>query len=345
MSYFRICKALIFLIMLSLYGLCHGAVILEPVDQNADFYQTRYLFLDNTMPKAPKPVILEEQSTQAPENTRIEQQVIVSEPIITQNTSSGSVIIQAYYEAATTENVDDIISKYKSIPGGITLEGYAGGLMSIKTINFDPSNNEFLINQAIRYKNPLSVHDMRQVFLAIDKQDLMGVSLGENDIIYGALHEGETPTIFLKLADHFLGSIVFAQSRWVAMHTFPKGYRPKAHTSSGGLYAVYFNFSDYQFRVAENIISCTNSTLRATLIPLTEEQTSNGGYLPDYTKIKNGQIPSEYVNNITHVVENIDAYQNEARLKKTHQYGEAAAFARTLQQNHLSLSKLAQELQ
>ena len=321
----------------------HSAVLLEPSESKPDTYKARHLYFDPSPArfdpaKDEKISIIKKPAAPAVLET--------IKPVTTQAKPSPSVktTLKAYYEKVTIESVNQIASKYKSIPGGITLEGSGKKLDFIQEADFDPAKNVFILNQKIEYANPLSQHEMKQIMIALQKSDLLGVSLGEKDIIYGALQQGNLPSIHLKLADHFLGSIVFAQPRWIALHSFPNGYKPQNHTSSGGLYAVYFNFHNYHFTLKNDQLSLDHAALVARLVPLTNHQTADGGYLPDIAKIEKGLLPQEYERNIQHIVENISHYEKETRLNKAHRYGEAAAFARALKDSRISLEKLVNKM-
>jgi hypothetical protein len=360
------------------WGTPYAAVFQEQVDGNPQKYRTHYLFSDEFSQKAqiPLPTVIETPKLDVPvvESPLVEPTLPYSlknippapkpvptlpsektvQPIASQVQSPANAstiveplersIILAHYEKATLESVGQILKKYKSIPGGVTLEGVAKGFPEIKSVKYDNEKNTFILNGKLIYQNPLSKGEMKQIFKAVQSDDLIGVSLGDKDIIYGALDEGSLTSIYLKLADHFLGSIVFANYRWVTYQTFPGGYKPKANFGAGQYYAVYFNFDHFNFEVKNNKIRSKDSLLTATLIPLTAQQDAVGGYHPDYAKIEKSIFPKEYEDNIQHIVNNMPFYQDEGRVRKANAYGEAAAFARTLNESPISLSELIEKL-
>lgn len=323
----------------------NAAVFQELVDQNPDTYKTHILFTENIPSGAQLPA---SKDLKAPEKilplTEPNQTFFIQSIISPVIVSPGSSKMSAHYERATLESVERIIRRYKSIPGGVTLEGVAKGLPKIQTIDYAPEKNIFILNDGILYQNPLSKGQMREILSAIQSDDLMGVSLGDKDIIYGALPEGSLGSINLKLTDHFLGCIIFANNRWVSFHSFPDGYRPRTNMRSGTLFGVYFNFCNFTFEVKDNEIKSSGSHLTITLIPLTSQQDSLGGYLPDYVRIVQGLMPKEYEDNITHVVKNISFYQNEGRIERANRYGEAAAFARAVRESGASINDLIKKM-
>lgn len=362
MSYSSWKKGL-FCILFSAYScVLQAAVFQEPVDANAQKYKTRYLFAEHFTParieipelsavqpptvdsfvKAPEMKVSNPQTqTFSGQEVKLPGQLFnpTNLPV-----GMGPLHIYASYERATVENVKQIVGKYKSVPGGITLEGAGAGLPDIQQIQYDAGTNSFLINGGIKYENPVSRFEMKSLLKALSQDDLMGVSLGDEDIIYGSLPQGSLPSIYMKLLDHFLGCVVFANNRWLYTHAFPENYRPKQNFSAGDYYAVYFNFKDYQFSLENNQIKALNSRLAITLIPLTNQKDDKGGYIPDYMRIAAGMIPSEYEDNIHHVVKNMNYYQNEMRLQKVDAYGQAAAFVRALKEQGQSLNSLAESL-
>lgn len=362
MRYSSWLKGLFCLLFSSYSCFSQAAVFQEPVDANAQKYKTRYLFAERfTPPQVEMPQLpaveaptlnsfAKEPGAKAantPALPVLKPEIKLPGQILNPSNlpmGTGTIHIYASYERATVENVKNIVSKYKSVPGGITLEGVGAGLPNIRQIRYDSATNSFLINEAVKYENPVSRFEMKSLLKALSQDDLMGVSLGDEDIIYGSLSEGSLPSIYMKLLDHFLGCVVFANNSWLYTHAFPGNYRPKQNFSASDYYAVYFNFKDYQFSVENGQIKSANSRLSITLIPLTNQKDGKGGYIPDYTRIAMGLIPGEYEDNIHHIVTNMNYYQDEMRLQKVDAYGQAAAFVRSLKEQGQSLDSLADSL-
>lgn len=248
--------------------------------------------------------------------------------------------LKARYIKPSVENVEKIVKKYKSIPGGITLEGTADNLPIINDINYIPGKNIFIINGELIYQNVLTPFEIKDIFNAIGKDDIIGVSLGEKNLIYGKLKDGSIASILMKLSDHFLGCIVFACNDWINFSDFPKGYQPKTDKETDGMYAIYFNFNDFNFKIENKQILPFSAAMNITLVPLTDTQNSEGGYLPDYQRINNGSISKAFEANSIHIAENGDYYSKDQRLQRVIAYGQIAALARTLKQNGISLSKI-----
>ncbi len=254
------------------------------------------------------------------------------------NISNG--YLQAKYSRCNTDMVNAIIEKYKTIPGGVTLEGMALGLpAAISSVRFNPENNSLIFNNNIVFETGLNEHTVKSIFNAIETSDLIGVSLGDKDLVYGNIEKTSFPGIFMKMLDHYLGSIVFASGGWLRFQKLPGGFVPERDNRTGN-YAVYFNFSDFKFKTEGEKITTDSAGINITLIPLTEVKDKNGGYVPDYTRISKGEISNSFESNISHVVKNIAYFQNDARMKNVISYGRVAAIARVLKANNINLTKV-----
>lgn len=267
-----------------------------------------------------------------------------SKPSYEQGTYKFKNKINSTYTPPSEENANRITSEYGSIPGGITLEGVGTGIDNIKKVIFNEDRNIFIINDKWIYENPVSPYEMREILRAINKNDKMGVSLGSTSvqIIFGALKEISQVSVNLKLADNFLGDIVFAKGLWLNDYNFANDYFPKENISQTGSsnVAVYFNFYDFVFEKNTSKISLADSNLGITLIPLSKEKAKDGGHLPDMVAIQQGNISNEYRENIEHLSQNIGYYMNEQILRVSLAYGELAAFARTLKKNNINLNTI-----
>lgn len=324
------CRVLVVVLLCGWGSLCAGAVFQEPIAGDPDTYRTRHLYSESGR--------LPIDATYAPEESQELEAPFPDSGV--QSVQKSTPKITARYERVTIDLARQIIAKYKSIPGGITLESAASGLGRIRNVLYDPSTNVFMVNGNTLYENPVSRLEMKELLKALGNDDRLGVSLGDRDLIYGDLREGSLPCIQLKLADHYLGCIVFANNRWVHRHRFPEGYRPKPNRTSGGFYAVYFNFSDYRFLTENGRITPGGSDLTITLVPLTGEKDAQGGYLPDYEKIQSEKLSREYEENIGHIVRHMAHYQEEGRVRRVNTFGEAAAFVRALRDSQIDLPRL-----
>lgn len=323
----------------------YGAVFQEPVAENPETFKTRHLFSEGFISSYGNNINLPETSgvkSTVPAIVIDKKELTIEKNVLSE---LGLPRIKAAYVRPSLASVQEIMKKYKSIPGGVTLEGTGKGLEKIRKVSFDKTRNIFILNDELTYNSPVSSREMKEILKAISIDDRIGVSLGDQVLVYGALSEGSIPCINLKLTDHFLGCIVFANNRWVRRFAFPEGYKPKRLTRFlGGGYAVYFNLDDYEFVEENGSFSPEASTLTITLIPLTNQKDEEGGYLPDFAKITSGGIPREFEGNASHIVNNISYYRNDPRLQKVIAYGQAAAFARSLKDNNVSLDELIEKL-
>lgn len=303
-----------------------GAVMQLPMADDSKTYSTDYLFLKKA------PAVME------PFKIPVEIQKPSIQQSVTVNKFTGPYL-NAQYVRPTVENVKQIVDKYKSIPGGITLEGTALGIPTLSQVQYIPEKNAFLLNKTLVWENSLTPAEIKEIFSAVEKADLMGVSLGEKDLIYGALPEGSLTSIFLKLSDHFLGCIAFACQEWIRYSTFPGGFVPKGDDQTAGIYAVYFNFSQFEFQISNNIITPKNANMDITMIPLLESQNKTD-YLPDYNRIAAGNFSKAFEENSIHIAKNADYYAKDSRLQKVLAYGQLTALARALKASGVKLSSI-----
>ena len=304
-----------------------GAVMQMPLADDSKSYSTDYLFLKKA------PAVME--AFKIPVEI---QKPAVQQQSVSVNTYAGPYL-KAQYVRPTVENIKQIVDKYKSIPGGITLEGPALGIPAINHIQYIPEKNAFMLNKTLIWENSLSPAEMKEIFNAMEKDDLMGVSLGEKDLIYGGLPEGSLASIFLKLSDHFLGCIAFACQEWIRYSTFPEGFVPKSDAQTAGIYAVYFNFRQFEFQISNNMVTPKNANMDITMIPLLESENKTE-FLPDYNRIAAGHFSSAFEENSTHIAKNADYYSKDSRLQKVLAYGQLTALARALKASGIKLSTL-----
>jgi hypothetical protein len=322
----------IFLFLFLLLQPCFPAIL----QQSLSGTQQKINFLFGVFPKQQNILVLPTSTpTPEPQNILLPNTVLPSISIPFQ--------ISARYIKVNVPQIESLIQRYKEIPGGIVLEGSALGLESIQNVVFDSKSTMFQINHDYSYSCPISAAEVKAIAEALDKDDLLGVSLGEQTFVYGNLTEGSFPTIYLQLADHFLGSIVFANQEALKAYPFPGGYLPLKEEETGGCFAVCFNVDRYAFKCTDKkIYACSSADFSTTLIPLLVEKNAEGRFLPDFDTIQKGELPSAYEKNAIHVVENILHYQQDVRIQKIIRYGEVAAFLRTLKTQGISLQSLFQ---
>jgi hypothetical protein len=248
--------------------------------------------------------------------------------------------MRARYVRPTAESVGEIVNKYKSVPGGVTIEGSLEGIGPVQSVEYDADKNEFRINGRWVLSGALNPSETRRVFEAVSRDDLFGVSLGREDLVYGELPEGSLSCIFMKMADHYLGSIVFAAGTWVRHHAFPGGYRPRPDRRTGGIYAVYFNMSGFSVEKRDDRLVPAGAELGITLIPLTERTNERGGHLPDYLALAQGRVSQAFESNIGHIVRNMDVYEQDSRLQKVIAVGQTVSLARLLRDSGIPVRGL-----
>ena len=263
------------------------------------------------------------------------------------NRQASNTGITGSYRQVSPERAGSIIKTYKSIPGGITLEGEIVLSPRARTASYEAAANAIILNNDIVYLSPVSGPELAEILLAIAADSSMGVSLSsDSSIVYGRLVSQGRVAMNLKLADKFLGGITFAEHERLTGYRFAPGYEGRRPSNANGNLAVYFNLQDFQLTEdPSGEIKRSAAGLDITLVPLTAEKGQDGGHVPDYERIKRGDVPSEYVANATHIQDNLDYYGRERIVRVAFAYGEAAAFARTIKSHGISsLEQLARAI-
>jgi hypothetical protein len=180
---------------------------------------------------------------------------------------------------------------------------------------------------------------------ALAKDDRLGVSLGEVHQVYGGVPQDSNLALDMKIADHFLGSIVFAEDDWLRGYALAGGYHPlKNENNAGGNVAVFFTFDGFKFQVADGEIAASKVNLDVRLFPLSDKVGPDGSLQPDMDRIAKGDLSPQYQANARHVAENIDYYRNEAIVERMFEYGEVAALLRGLKYRGFDLDALADQI-
>jgi len=254
------------------------------------------------------------------------------------NSNSTITGLKSGYQPVTRSAAQDIVGRYKSIPGGVTLEGASQDLSFIRSAVYVAWANAFVLTGNVVYLNPLSAGEFVDIYRALAADDKLGVSMGSQlAIVYGALPPQSEVATNLQLADTFLGDIAFGNHRVTNGYVFAPGYEAKTHPGGSNI-AVYFNIHDFRFaRDASGQLSRSGASLDMTLVPLATKASDDGGHLPDLEKIDKGDIVPEYVSNVNHLQSNIGYYARERIVRTAFAYGEAAAFVRALKANGVKL--------
>jgi len=257
----------------------------------------------------------------------------------------AGVTIDSKYEPTTKKSATKILNKYKSVPGGVTMEGMGKGLGDVRNVRFRRADNSFVLNGSRAYEIPVTRTEMKEILLAIDQNDKMGVSLAGEQIVYGALDKNHPIASAVRLVDKFLGHIAFGgqENEMFADYKMADGYIPKTYDGpqKSGM-CVFFRFGDYVFKKKRNSYVLDSCDVTITLVPTQKDvQADDGGALPDFEAIEENYMPDEWENNVRHISDHIDYYMKERMMRMVNCYGEAAAFSRALKQNGIDLKKLA----
>jgi hypothetical protein len=254
-------------------------------------------------------------------------------------TTSGAL------KRATVQDVKDTVGVYKSIPGGVVLEGTATGLGKFDDVQYDPRFNAFILDNHAAYfmKIPPKTVALLCRAIAEDDKERVGVSLGKVELVYGKVPKDSDLSWDMKMADHFMGDIVFAQNNWTKGYNFADGFTP-ARPNEFYNVAVFFKFNGFEFQIQNEEISLSKSNFDAQIIPLSESVSQDGGHLPDENAITQGRIPEAFENNARHVAEHISYYRRERLIDRMFLYGEAAAFIRALKSADFDLEALADRI-
>jgi hypothetical protein len=264
-----------------------------------------------------------------------------SPPVRIQRAEPPSPVINGGYKPATTQDIKGVKENYGGIPGGVVLEGVPTGLGRIDRVDYDPKFNAVAVDDRAVYFAKVPPRTLAVMCRAIAQDERVGVSLGRKHIVYGAVPPESDLAVDLKLADHFLGDIVFAGGDWTSGYRFPNGFRPRPNEGDGGHVAVFFNFNGFQFAIEHEEVRLTAASFDVRLVPLTEQSDESGAHQPDLDAVARGRVSHQYEANARHVAENIGSYRREQIISRMFAYGETAAFVRGLKQAGVDLRTLA----
>jgi hypothetical protein len=265
-------------------------------------------------------------------------------PAGTQFFQSGiSAITKGAFKDTTVQDARATTSTYGSIPGGVVLEGVATGLGAIEDVQYDSRFNAFILDDRAVYflKVPPTTVAVLCRAIARDEKERVGVSLGKKELVYGEVPKDSDLAWDLKMADQFLGEIVFAQNDWTAGYRFANAFKPQPTREQSYSVAVFFNFNGFEFRVQQQEVELTQANFDVRILPLSESSSSDGGHLPDESAISEGRVPQQFELNARHVADNISYYRQERIVDRVFAYGEVAAFIRELKRSGFDLENLA----
>ena len=237
-----------------------------------------------------------------------------------------------------------LVTRYNCIPGGLVMEGEGTGIGAVKSVRYEPASNSFVLDNGTTYKSPVPARERRALGRAIAGDDRVGVSLNEErHIVFGKLPTNSGPASDLKSVDNFLGDMVLPPQEWTVGYKFANGFQPLKDPGKGGA-AVFFSFTDFEFAAKEGKLTLAGAQFDARIIPVLKEQTSEGGYLPDYDKIAAATGFEPFEAGAQHVADNIGYYLTEDIVRRTMAYGEVAAFFRSLKASGIKLEPLSRKI-
>jgi hypothetical protein len=249
-------------------------------------------------------------------------------------------IFSGTFKPVTPEAAKDIRREYGTIPGGVVLQGSAAGFGRIGRVQYDGRYNALTLDDRAVYFAPVNAGSVAVLARAIAQDNRVGVSLGQIQLVYGAVPETSDVARDLKLADSFLGDIVFARQKSIKGYKFADGYQPQPQSGNFNV-AVFFNFNGFEFAISDEQVKLKRANFYATLVPLTEGKSTEGGHLPDLDAIAAGRRFPQYELNANHISNNIGYYRREKIIEQTFAYGELAAFLRGLKESGVDLRRLA----
>lgn len=252
----------------------------------------------------------------------------------------STITMRSDYNQITDKDARAIMSKYKTIPGGIMLEGGAANLGAVRTAKYSATLNTLVLNDTILYPVPIPHEEFRDIVTAVAKDDRVGVSLLRSGIVMGKLPTASPVVANMYLADRFLGALSMGgiSLGFVRGYQFAPGYRGTERLAIGTPLTVTFTVSECRFDVDDlGRLYRSDIRLASTLIPTILSPTESR---PDYARIERGDVPQEFVANLQHIAENFPYYANERIVRTTFAYAEVAALARGLRNNGVKLEKL-----
>jgi len=231
------------------------------------------------------------------------------------------------------------------------LEGKAGGLDPVSSVEYDGSVNALVLNDDLVYFvkiPPWSLATMCRE-IGTDRNALLGVT----ETMTEGFVFGDKPDIYkdsdiayeLMLADKFLGDVVFARpNAWTQGYKFPTTQPTEAKITSDML--VRFAFGNFQFARNDGQLSAISSSLEVRMLPVSKVASPTGQMLPNYNALDNGWAPPKaFIDNARILSENVNHFRHEPLIEDVFAYGETAAILRSLKESGRSLSALANQIE
>src|SRR5579864_6567029 len=207
--------------------------------------------------------------------------------------------VSSAYERTDVQKATAIAGNDHGTGGGIMLEGTAGGLDTVSSVEYDAAVNALVLNGDLVYFVKIPPWSLATMCRAIgsDRNMLLGVT----ETMTEGLVFGDKPEIYktsdmaydLMLADKFLGDLVFARAKgWTQGYKFPATRPAAANIKTDML--VRFAFGNFQFARNENgQFSVVSSSLEVRMLPVSKVPSQKGQMLPNYNALDNGWTPPE----------------------------------------------------
>jgi len=257
----------------------------------------------------------------------------------------GDGVVRGEGRLITTSEAIDVLKRYNSIPGGLVLEGKALGIEGIRTARYEPASNAFVLNDQLIYRLPISAHGAATLIRALAHDDRVGVSLTEDAYIaYGKLRSGSNVAADLRLSDGFLGDLILPPRDWTIGYKLASSFVPREDIGNANV-TVFFRLRDFAFAAKDTRLELERASLDVRIVPVLQQQASDGGYLPDYKAIELGAGFDAYAANAEHVGANIGYYLQEPIVARALAHGEATAFFRELKASGIDLRSLVRRIE
>jgi hypothetical protein len=278
-------------------------------------------------------------------------------------------VVAGTYSPTTAASAAAVVARYGSPPGGVGLEGTAGGLGAVRAVRYDPAFNALVMDDRLVYFITMPPWDAAALCRDIagdnksddpnDRHDgeRVAVSMGlepKDNVIYGAHSTYQTSDVAadLFLSDAFLAGIVFGpndQYDWTYRYKFPmplfsRSYDPHRVQDFAPM-LVFFTFKDFNFTPNDDVLRLANLSFDVTLMPLGTARAPDGGLLPDYAALQNGwEPPPAFQTNAQFLTSQFPAFRRERLIAKALAYGELAALFRSYKEAGIDLSALASDM-
>jgi hypothetical protein len=258
---------------------------------------------------------------------------------------SAGATVSGSFKPATLESARGAVSRYGSQFGGVVLEGTGTNLPPIQKVEYNRMANALVINDRAVYFSPVSARALSTLARAIAEDERVGVSLGSTHVVTKSLPPESEVALDLKIADHFLGDIVFGRPEWTRGYRFRNGFEPQKHAGDDFHVAVYFTFNGFAFSIDGDELRGAQAGLDVSLVPLSDKKAGDGGHLPDEDAILRHAGSRQYEANAQHVADNIDYYRGEKLIDGVFAYGEVAALLRAMKRDGRDLAALARAIE